>query len=90
MTTSYVPPGWYALLDQLCNNILALTDDSRPERLFVRQVKKQLGALRFYVVIEGDDFLSESGAEFTATANERSRSLCYQRGAPGELKSHGG
>lgn len=50
---SYVPEGWYEIVDQLCCDIEALVAPE-PERIEVRQIKEKFGGLRFYFAWDRD------------------------------------
>ncbi len=46
--TSHVPPGWYELVDKLCEDIESALDPAELERFECRQIKEKFGTLRFY------------------------------------------
>ena len=45
---SYVSPGWYALIDKLCNDLEAVLGPDGCTSLEVLQIKEKFGTLRFY------------------------------------------
>ncbi len=45
---SYVMPGWYAIVDQLCFDIEVALGLERCEEIEVRQIKEKFGELCFY------------------------------------------
>jgi hypothetical protein len=47
--SSYVCPGWYGLIDQLCSDIEAVLGPEACARTTVRQIKEKYGELRFYI-----------------------------------------
>jgi hypothetical protein len=45
---SWVEPGWYGIVDELCADISVLLANEPDVALDVLQVKEKLGGLRFY------------------------------------------
>lgn len=50
---SQVPPGWEGLVDDLCRDVDAVLSDEEADGFCVLQIKEKLGALRFYVDMQG-------------------------------------
>ncbi len=48
----HIPPGWHALVDELCSAIELLMAPE-PERIEVTEIKEKFGSLRFYCSVEG-------------------------------------
>lgn len=69
--SSYVTPGWYALIDRLCTDIETELGPDACADVEVQQIKEKFGELRFYVAFksaaesDGDD-----EAEATATQSD--------------------
>jgi len=51
---SAIPPGWLALVSDLCAAIDGMLDDAQAERFEVVQIKEKLARLRFYFRLSAD------------------------------------
>ena len=65
--TSWVPPGWYELLDGLCRNITAALPPDDFASFEILQIKEKFGGLRFYWRLNGAqdvrlDILAQNGS----------------------------
>jgi hypothetical protein len=91
---SYVPAGWYQLVDELCGSIEAELGPQGCKQLEVRQVKEKLAGLRFYVrersLAEVNSLPSEDALErvraLIRAACEQSELTCQRCGAPGAVR----
>lgn len=81
-----VGPGWYPLLETLCQNIQQHIDNSNGKcpQVIVEQIKEKFGGLRFYYQ-GGDDFIH--GAVWLAES--LSVITCEECGAPAERRNTG-
>ena len=70
--------GWRSLYEPLLERC-------KVERIEPLQIKEKYGTLRFYVM-QGSDELFDAIAQ----AEEKSRTICEECGAPGELRDIGG
>ena len=52
--SSFLPEGWYALVDRLCSDMEATLGPQGCAAYEVRQVKEKFGALRFYYRLQGE------------------------------------
>ncbi|AMO23672.1 hypothetical protein GCM10027034_37500 [Ramlibacter solisilvae] len=73
------PPGWGAILHDLCAAIDHLLDDGQARRFRVEQVKEKFGVLRFYYSVDRKravavDIVGPDG-HFRASAAPRHRQL---------------
>lgn len=79
-------PGWYSLIDELCEKIESVTDGA-----VAKQVKEKFGTLRFYWT--ADDGVSDSDFQLirhlVRAYSVRSGRTCEQCGEPGVLSSSG-
>ncbi len=74
---SGVGKGWIPILDDMVKELVSLGWDKD-----LQQVKEKFGILRVYVGQTTDEMES-----VIAVAEERSRAVCEQCGAPGELNT---
>lgn len=94
----FLPSGWYALVDKLCEDLTVLLDEElakTPEKpdhpLFsVMQIKEKFGGLRFYYTMntENDD-LAINVQRLIDIAEDKSYTVCEVTGKPGEFCKSG-
>ncbi|RRS01093.1 hypothetical protein EIP75_22130 [Aquabacterium soli] len=95
---SYVPAGWYPLVDELCRSIEAELGPQGCEKIEVRQIKEKFAGLRFYLVersladvksLPVEDAMDRVHA-LIRTACEQSERTCQKCGAPCVVHDVGG
>jgi hypothetical protein len=81
-----IGPGWYSLIETLCQNIQQHIDQSKGNcpQVIVEQIKEKFGGLRFYYQ-GGDEFIH--GAVWLAES--LSMHICEECGAPAERRHDG-
>jgi hypothetical protein len=84
-----VGPGWYPILDALCNQIQTYInwknrDGEVVSQVEVSQIKEKFGGLRFYYD-GGDDFVDA----LVRMAEAWAENTCEVCGAPGEARGGG-
>jgi hypothetical protein len=85
---SYLSPGWYRLVDQLCSDIEASLGDACAA-FRIRQIKEKFGGLRFYYSLQGANDLptgvGNGVRDLVQKAEADSKTLCEQCGARSKL-----
>ena len=89
-------PGWYDLIEELCDKISVLLDTKYPEfkteieeedryqgQFQVTQVKEKFGTLRFYVSTAPDEVF-----DLIDEAEKKSAITCEHCGNPGSMREH--
>lgn len=71
-------PGWYELIDNLCNCIQSYVDNNKTTQVTVEQIKEKFGTLRFYA--SGGDQLVHGMIWFAESLSENICEKCGKRG----------
>lgn len=88
-------PGWYDLIDQLCNGLQWNTDKNDYPQVVADQVKEKYGTLRFYYHTEFDDEPTDKSHKdgviqgMIDFAEVMSGSICETCGNPGKCNDEG-
>lgn len=97
-SVDFLPPGWYGLMDKLCEDLSVLLDEERaktPEKpdhpLFsVMQIKEKFGGLRFYYMMNTEnEELHKKVTKLIDITEDTSYSVCEITGNPGILCKSG-
>ena len=77
-------PGWYHLIDELCDQLQHMTDNRDHPQVEFIQVKEKFGTLRVYTSGESD-----LQFEIIRIFEDLSGRTCESCGKPGELRNGG-
>lgn len=80
----FIGEGWMPLVDQLCQDILTICEETRTTPPVVNQVKEKFAGLRFYYTPSGDKAVRERISDRVLVAESKSYGICETCGEPGE------
>ena len=90
---SYLPAGWFGLVDRLCTEIQAALGPAGCGDFEVHEVKPKFGALRFYYRLAARDGAGTAARrvrELVDSACAASESTCERCGAPARHRNLNG
>lgn len=91
---SFIPSGWYGLIDELCQKLDGILKESYGKYSLedfqcgfrVMQIKEKFGSLRFYFSCDSDDpHLYDKVASIIGEAELKSSRICEITGQPGQI-----
>lgn len=92
---SFLPQGWFDLVDKMCRDLEALLSPADLARLRVDQIKAKFAGLRFYHHFEGRPMpgdppdVAHRVGDLVDAAEDRSFYVCQKCGKHGEVRPIG-